>query len=75
MLTVRLPRSIEARLEKFARRTGRTKGYYIRKAILQHLDDIEDIYLAESRLRRIRTGKEGTIPLERVLRREGAEVD
>jgi RHH-type rel operon transcriptional repressor/antitoxin RelB len=47
MLAIRLPKSIEKRLEKLARRTGRTKTYYVREAILEHLEDSEDLYLAE----------------------------
>ena len=58
MLAIRLPRSIEKRLEKLARRTGRTKTYYVREAILEHLEDIEDLYLAEGALERVRRGKE-----------------
>ena len=50
-------------LEKLARRTGRTKTFYVREAILEHLEDIEDLYLAEGALERIRDGKERTIPL------------
>jgi RHH-type rel operon transcriptional repressor/antitoxin RelB len=73
MLAIRLPQSIEKRLEKLARRTGRTKSFYAREAILQHLEDLEDIYLAELTLRRIRDGKEKTIPLEDVLKRYGVE--
>ena len=37
MLAIRLPPSIEKRLERLARRTGRTKTYYVREAILEHL--------------------------------------
>src|SRR5580698_32606 len=51
MLAIRLPHSIEERLEKLARRTGRTKSYYAREAILEHLDDLEDAYLALRRLK------------------------
>jgi len=40
MLAIRLPQSIEHRLEKLARRTDRTKTFYLREAILQHLEDI-----------------------------------
>jgi len=32
MLAIRLPQSIEKRLEKLAQRTGRTETYYIREA-------------------------------------------
>ncbi|MFN0023871.1 MAG: TraY domain-containing protein [Parvularculaceae bacterium] len=51
MLALRLPPEIEARLESLARKTGRTKSYYAREAILAHLDDLEDAYIAKSRHR------------------------
>ena len=73
MLAIRLPQSIEKRLEKLARRTGRTKTYYVREAILEHLQDIEDLYLAEGTLERIRSGKEQTIPLKNVLKRHAVQ--
>ena len=73
MLAIRLPQSIEKRLEKLARRTGRTKTYYVREAILHHLDELEDIYIAEQSLERIRRGEERTIPLKDVLKRHGLE--
>ncbi|MGB7847901.1 MAG: DUF6290 family protein [Candidatus Acidiferrum sp.] len=73
MLAIRLPASIEKRLEKLAKRTGRTKTYYVREAILQHLEDLEDIYLAERSLDRIRSGDEPTIPLADVVKRHGLE--
>ena len=73
MLAIRLPQSIEKRLEKLARRTGRTKSYYVREAILQHLEDLEDVYLAERALDRIRNDEEGTISLKDVLKRHGME--
>ena len=50
MLAIRLPPEIEARLAELARRTGRTKSFYAREAILNHLDELEDVYLAEIRL-------------------------
>ncbi len=46
MLAIRLDPEIEARLERLARKTGRTKTYYAREAILEHLEDLEDYYLA-----------------------------
>ena len=73
MLAIRLPAAIEKRLEKLAKRTGRTKTYYAREAILQHLDDLEDTYLAERVLDRIRKGEEHTIPLEDVMKRHAME--
>jgi RHH-type rel operon transcriptional repressor/antitoxin RelB len=73
MLAIRLPQSIEKRLEKLAQRTGRTKSFYAREAILQHLEDLEDLYLAEHALERIRSGEDDAIPLEEVMKRHGVE--
>ena len=61
MLAVRLDKEIEGRLEWLAARTGRTKTFYARAAIEAHLDDLEDYYLAEERLRDFRAGD--AIPL------------
>ena len=63
MLAIRLPEDIEARLDKLAKRTGRTKTYYARQAILEHLADLEDVYLAEKRLEELRTGRKRSIPI------------
>jgi RHH-type rel operon transcriptional repressor/antitoxin RelB len=73
MLAIRLPQSIEKRLEKLARRTGRTKTYYVREAILEHLEDLEDMYLAERTLERVHSGQEHTIPLKDVMKRHGLQ--
>jgi RHH-type rel operon transcriptional repressor/antitoxin RelB len=51
MLALRSPRDIEARLAELARKTGWTKSYYAREAILAHLDDLEDAFIAKRRLR------------------------
>jgi len=50
MLAVRLPEHVEKRLAELAAKTGRTKTFYVREAILEHLDEIEDKYLAMHRL-------------------------
>jgi RHH-type transcriptional regulator, rel operon repressor / antitoxin RelB len=73
LLAIRLPQSIEKRLEKLAQRTGRTKSFYAREAILQHLEDLEDLYLAERALERIRSGEDDAIPLKEVMKRHGVE--
>lgn len=64
---------IEERLEKLAKRTGRTKSFYAREAILEYLDDLEDLYLAEKRYDDILKGRSKTVPLEEVVRRYGLE--
>lgn len=50
MLAIRLDREIESRLERLAKKTGRTKTFHAREAILKHLEDLEDISLATQRL-------------------------
>lgn len=64
MIGVRLPTEIEKRLDALAKATGRTKTYYVREAILGHLDDMEDAYLAEATLERIRLGDERVLSSE-----------
>ena len=49
---VRLPPEIEQRLDALAKKTGRSKSYYAREAILRQIEDIEDYYLARRRLAR-----------------------
>lgn len=71
MLAIRLPQSIEDRLERLAKRTGRTKTYYAREAILKHIEDLEDVYEAERVLERVRAGKEQTYSLDEVTKRLG----
>jgi RHH-type rel operon transcriptional repressor/antitoxin RelB len=70
-ISLRLPPEIETRLEDLARRTGRTKSFYIREAILEHLDDIEDFFLAERRLQDVLAGRSDAVPLEEFLKRPG----
>jgi RHH-type rel operon transcriptional repressor/antitoxin RelB len=46
VLAIRLDAELEERLTLLARKTGRTKTFYAREAIEQHLEDLEDYYLA-----------------------------
>ncbi len=73
MLAIRLPKEIEDRLSVLAKVTGRTKTFYAKEAILRHLDDLEDIYLAEKRLEDVREGRSRTISLEKVMERYALE--
>ena len=69
MHAIRLPRDIEARLGRLARRTGRSKSHYAREAILEYLEDLEDYYLAEERVKSFRDA--GTISLDDMIRKHG----
>ena len=69
MLAIRLDAATEKRLEELAVRTGRTKTFYAREAIEAHLEDMEDFYLAEERMKSFREGD--AIPLDEVKRQLG----
>ena len=73
MLAIRLPEDIEKRLDRLAKRTGRTQTYYAREAVLAHIEDLEDTYLAEAALEDIRAGRSKTLPLESVMKKHGLE--
>lgn len=68
MLAIRLPEDIETRLACLARDTGRTKTFYAREAIIAHIEDLEDLYLAEKRLIEYRAGRSKSYILEEVER-------
>ena len=65
---IRLPNETYERLQALAERTGRTATYYIRQAIETHLEDLEDLYLAEAAMERIRSGEDQIISAEEFWR-------
>lgn len=50
MIVVRLPVELEAKLERIAAETHRTKSYYMRKALERFIEDRGDYLLAIARL-------------------------
>lgn len=72
-ISIRLPRDVEARLTDLAVRTGRSKTYYATEAIIGHIDDLEDLYLAEQRLADVRSAKSDTVDIEELMKRYGLE--
>ena len=71
MLALRLPEEIERRLAALAKRTGRSKSFYAREAILEHLDGLEAEYLSDQVLKRVQEGKEQTYTLDELERELG----
>jgi RHH-type rel operon transcriptional repressor/antitoxin RelB len=57
-VSIRLDPEIELRLDELASQTGRAKSYYLRELIEGGLDDLEDFYLADATMERIRKGQE-----------------
>jgi len=73
MPALHLPADIEKRLDELSRKTGRSKSDYIRDALVEHLDDLEDLHLAEERLRELQEGSIKTIPLAELMKAHGLE--
>ena len=51
MLSLRLPEDIELRLDALAKKAGRSKSYFARPALIEHIEDLEDAQLALEALR------------------------
>lgn len=73
MLTLRLPKELEDRLDRLAKETGRTKTFYIKQAIEDRIEEIEDIYLSEKVLENLRAGKEKVYSIDEVKKDCGLE--
>ena len=54
----------EERLSRLAKETGRTKSFYVKEALKNYLEDLEDIYLSDKVVDRIRKGEEDVISSE-----------
>src|ERR1017187_7469038 len=70
-VSLRLPEGLKSRLDKLAKRTGRSKTYYMIEAISEKLEDLEDLYLAEARTLDLKAGRSRTYTQEEMEKRYG----
>ena len=68
-ITVEIPGSMKQRLKKVANRSGRSAVDVARDAVMEYVEDAEDIYESERILRRVRSGRERTFTLDAVSRK------
>ncbi|WP_220471787.1 type II toxin-antitoxin system RelB family antitoxin [Tomitella gaofuii] len=47
-MSIRLTSEEEARLDRLAKRTGRSKSFYVREALREHLDELEEKYWGDA---------------------------
>ena len=73
MLAIRLDEKLSSRLEALAKKTGRTKSWYVRKAIENYLDDMEDAALAAAAYEEYLFDNRKSSPLADVRHRLGLE--
>jgi RHH-type rel operon transcriptional repressor/antitoxin RelB len=71
MLSIDLPKEIEARLTRLCEETGQSQHYYVQQAILHYLEDLEDFYLAEARMQSLDEQK--VVSLDCLVVRYGLE--
>lgn len=73
MLALRLPEDMNTRLAQLARKTGRSKSYYVRKALNEFLEDREDYLLAVAALEDMKRGNSKTYTLDEVKKELGLD--
>ena len=69
--SIRLSSETESRISVLANETGRSKAYYLRQLIENGLDELEDYYLSEKVMERVRNGEEKTYSIEEVEKELG----
>ena len=72
-ISLQIPDDIAERLDALAKLTGRTKTHFAIEAICQYLDDLEDIYISESRLEELRSGKAQPLTLDDLIANHGVD--
>jgi RHH-type rel operon transcriptional repressor/antitoxin RelB len=68
-ISIRLDPNTVSRLEELAQLTGRSKSYYLRELIESGLADMEDFYLADAAMERVRKGQDKLVDSQ-VVRKE-----
>ena len=68
MLSIGLPPEIDARLKRLAEQSGQSKSDYAREVILEKIEEIEDLQMAEQVLDRIRKKEDRVLNSEQMWR-------
>lgn len=68
VLSIRLPEDLKDRLEALSRTTGRPAAFYVREAVVEHLDELEWAYGVAAHAEAVRAGREDTRPIDDVAR-------
>ena len=70
---IRLDGKLEARLERLARLTGRSKSYYVNRALEEQIQALEDRFAARGTVWRAGEPRERILPLYELERALGAD--
>lgn len=72
-VSLRLPSELVERISELSKVTGRSRTFYMQEAIKRHVEDMEDLYLAEQAVIDIRAGRSQLHSLEDVGRSLGLD--
>jgi RHH-type rel operon transcriptional repressor/antitoxin RelB len=72
-VSIRLDDDLDARLARIARLTGRSKSFYLRQALVEQIEDLEDLFLSRTVANRVADGRERLIPLDALERELGVD--
>ncbi|MGH8558064.1 MAG: type II toxin-antitoxin system RelB family antitoxin [Methylococcales bacterium] len=67
MITIDLPITIENRLDEATHKFGKTKRFFVQEALVEYLDDLEDLAIATQRMQSF--NPEDAISHEEIMRR------
>lgn len=71
MLSVRLSKELEKRLDTLATKTNRAKSYYVKKALTKFLEEQEEIEWATQAYKDYLESGKKTVPFEEVMKETG----
>ncbi len=69
LVAVRLPEQLDLKLNNLAKETGRSKSYYMKKALTQFIEDREDYLLAVAAMEE----NSPSIPYEKIRKELGLD--
>ena len=72
-VSIKLPPIIEQRLNQLAEQTGRANSHHLRELIERGLNDLENYYLADAAMERIRKGQETLIGSDQLRQEHGLD--
>lgn len=61
LLSFRVTDELGSRLEALTQKTHRSKSFYIKEALVNYMDDLEDIYMVEKRLNDLKKGRDSVL--------------
>ena len=72
--SLQLPNHITSRLRDLANRTGHTEVHLATEAICQHIQDLEDLCIAEERMKELDSGEVRPLSLDDLIHEDDVNL-